>query len=223
VTPDWQIGCKRILISNTWYPMLAREHVELVTDGIAEVRENAIVTADGTVHEVDAIVLATGFHVTDSRTYERIVGKDGRSLAAVWDEHGQQAYKGAAAAGFPNLLFVIGPNCGLGHSSMVYMIESHLNYLASALDTIERRGIATFEVRPEVQRRYNQRLQRHMRRTIWQTGGCASWYLDKHGNNTTLWPSFTFVFRHLTRRFDVEAYETTAAAETATARERVSA
>jgi cation diffusion facilitator CzcD-associated flavoprotein CzcO len=223
VTPDWQIGCKRILISNTWYPMLAREHVELVTDGIAEVRENAIVTADGTVHEVDAIVLATGFHVTDSRTYEWIVGKDGRSLAAVWDEHGQQAYKGAAAAGFPNLLFVIGPNCGLGHSSMVYMIESHLNYLASALDTIERRGIATFEVRPEVQRRYNQRLQRNMRRTIWQTGGCASWYLDKHGNNTTLWPSFTFVFRHLTRRFDVEAYETTAAAETATARERVSA
>jgi hypothetical protein len=106
---------------------------------------------------------------------------------------------------------------------MVYMIESHLNYLASALDTIERRGIATFEVRPEVQRRYNQRLQRHMRRTIWQTGGCASWYLDKHGNNTMLWPSFTFVFRHLTRRFDVEAYETTAAAETATARERVSA
>ena len=210
VTPDWQIGCKRILISNTWYPMLAREHVDLVTDGIAEVRENEIVTTDGTVREVDAIVLATGFHVTDSPTYERIVGNGGRSLAEVWDEQGQQAYKGAAAAGFPNLLFVIGPNCGLGHSSMVYMIESHLNYLASALDAIDRRGIATFEVRPEVQRRYNERLQRHMRRTIWQTGGCASWYLDKHGNNTTLWPSFTFVFRHLTRRFDVAAYETTA-------------
>jgi cation diffusion facilitator CzcD-associated flavoprotein CzcO len=210
VTPDWQIGCKRILISNDWYPMLAREHVELVTDGIAEVRENAIVTADGAVREVDAIVLATGFHVTDSPTYERIVGKDGRSLADVWEEQGQQAYKGAAVAGFPNLLFVIGPNCGLGHSSMVYMIESHLNYLASALDTMDRRGIATFEVRPETQRRYNERLQRHMRRTIWQTGGCASWYLDKHGNNTTLWPSFTFVFRQLTRRFDVGAYETTA-------------
>jgi cation diffusion facilitator CzcD-associated flavoprotein CzcO len=218
VTPDWQIGCKRILISNTWYPMLAREHVDLVTDGIAEVRENSIVTVDGTVREVDAIVLATGFHVTDSPTYERIVGKGGRSLAAVWDEQGQQAYKGAAAAGFPNLLFVIGPNCGLGHSSMVYMIESHLNYLASALDLIDRRSISTFEVRPDVQRRYNERLQRHMRRTIWQTGGCASWYLDKHGNNTALWPSFTFVFRHLTRRFDVEAYEVTTAQP---ARERV--
>jgi cyclohexanone monooxygenase len=208
VTPDWQIGCKRILISNDWYPMLAREHVELVTDGIAEIRENAIVTADGTVREVDAIVLATGFHVTDSPTFERIVGADGRSLAEVWDENGQQAYKGAAVAGFPNLLFVIGPNCGLGHSSMIYMIESHLNYLASALETIEKNDIARFEVRPEVQRAYNAKLQEQMRRTIWQTGGCASWYLDKHGNNTTLWPNFTFVFRQLTRRFDVAAFDT---------------
>ena len=211
VTPDWQIGCKRILISNTWYPMLAQPHVDLVTDGIAEVRENAIVTADGTVREVDAIVLATGFHVTDSPTYERIVGTDGRSLAQVWDEQGQQAYKGAAVAGFPNLLFVVGPNTGLGHSSMVYMIESHLNYLMSALEAMDKRGIATFEVRPEVQRRYNEKLQSHMQRTIWKTGGCASWYLDKHGNNTTLWPSFTFVFRQLTRRFDVAAYDTTIA------------
>jgi cyclohexanone monooxygenase len=210
VTPDWQIGCKRILISNTWYPMLAKSHVDLVTDGIVEVRENAIVTADGTVREVDAIVLATGFHVTDSPTYERIVGKDGRTLAETWDEQGQQAYKGAAVAGFPNLLFVVGPNTGLGHSSMVYMIESHLNYLMSALETMDTKGLATFEVRPEVQRRYNQRLQSHMQRTIWKTGGCASWYLDKHGNNTTLWPSFTFVFRQLTRRFDVAAYDTKA-------------
>ena len=209
VTPDWQLGCKRILISNDWYPMLAREDVDLVTDGIAEVRPNAIVSTDGTVREVDAIVLATGFHVTDSPTYASIVGSDGRTLAEVWDEQGQQAYKGAAVAGFPNLLFVVGPNCGLGHSSMVYMIESHLNYLSSALTTMDRLGIATFEVRPDVQRRYNQRLQRQMRRTIWQTGGCSSWYLDKHGNNTTLWPSFTFAFRHLTRRFDVAAYETT--------------
>ena len=208
VTPDWQLGCKRILISNDWYPVLARDHVGVVTDSIAEIRPNAIVTTDGTVREVDAIVLATGFHVTDSPTYSRIVGKDGRSLAAVWDEQGQQAYKGAAVAGFPNLLFVVGPNCGLGHSSMVYMIESHLNYLSSAIQTMDRLRLATFEVRPDVQRRYNQQLQRQLRRTVWQTGGCASWYLDKHGNNTTLWPSFTFVFRRLTRRFDVAAYDT---------------
>jgi cyclohexanone monooxygenase len=218
VTPNWQIGCKRILISNTWYPMLARDNVDLVTDGIVEIRENAIVTADGTVREVDAIIVATGFHVTDSPTYQRIIGKDGRSLASVWDEQGQQAYKGAAVAGFPNLLFVVGPNTGLGHSSMVYMIESHLNYLSSALQTMERAGLKTFEVRPDVQRKYNENIQKHMGRTIWKTGGCASWYLDKHGNNTTLWPSFTFAFRRITRHFDVPAYDTTRAAQTATAR-----
>ncbi|MGH3026246.1 MAG: flavin-containing monooxygenase, partial [Gaiellaceae bacterium] len=195
VTPDWQIGCKRILISNTWYPMLAQSHVDLVTDGIAEIRGNSIVSTDGTVREVDAIIVATGFHVTDSPTYERIVGRNGRSLASVWDEQGQQAYKGAAVAGFPNLLFVVGPNTGLGHSSMVYMIESHLNYLSSALQTMDRQQLTTFEVRPDVQRAYNDDLQGHMGRTIWKTGGCASWYLDKHGNNTTLWPGVTFAFR----------------------------
>jgi cyclohexanone monooxygenase len=210
VTPDWQIGCKRILLSNDWYPMLARPNVDLVTDGIAEIRENAIVTKNGDVREVDAIVVATGFHVTDSPAFERIFRADGRSLAQLWHEQGQQAYKGATVAGFPNLMFVIGPNTGLGHSSMVYMAESHINYLADALREMDRHGLATFEVRAEAQREYNDKLQRHMNRTIWTTGGCASWYLDEHGNNTTLWPSFTFAFRQITRRFDLAAYRTTA-------------
>jgi cyclohexanone monooxygenase len=210
VTPNWQIGCKRILISNDWYPMLAKQHVDLVTDGIAEIREDAIVSNDGKVREVDAIIVATGFHVTDSPTYEHVIGADGRSLASVWDEQGQQAYKGATVAGFPNMFFVIGPNTGLGHSSMVYMAESHINYVASALREMDRHGLATVEVRADKQREYNEKLQKHMRQTIWTTGGCSSWYLDKHGNNTTLWPSFTFVFRQLTRTFDLAAYRTTA-------------
>ncbi|MEO6884659.1 MAG: NAD(P)/FAD-dependent oxidoreductase [Jatrophihabitantaceae bacterium] len=210
VTPNWQIGCKRILISNQWYPTLAKDHVDLVTDGIREVRKNAIVTTDGTVREVDAIIVATGFHVTDSPTYDNIIGADGRSMGEIWRENGQQAYKGAAVAGFPNLLFVIGPNTGLGHSSMVYMAESHLNYLSSALKQMDSNGLATFEVREDKQRAYNQHLQKQMQQTIWTTGGCASWYLDAHGNNTTLWPSFTFVFRQMTRKFDLAAYRTTA-------------
>ncbi len=209
VTPDWQIGCKRILISNDWYPTLDKEHVELVTGGIAEVRQNAIVTEDGTVREVDAIIVATGFHVTDSPTYDRIVGVGGKSLGQLWREKGQRAYKGASVAGFPNLLFVVGPNTGLGHTSMVYMIESHVNYLASALEAMETHDLETFEVREDRQRAYNENLQKQMRQTIWTTGGCASWYLDAHGNNTTLWPSFTFLFRQLTRRFDLGAYRTT--------------
>jgi cation diffusion facilitator CzcD-associated flavoprotein CzcO len=215
VTPNWQIGCKRILISNTWYPMLAQDNVELVTDGIAEIRGNAILSTDGTVREVDAIIVATGFHVTDSPTYDRIVGVGGRSLGDTWREKGQQAYKGAAVAGFPNMLFVIGPNTGLGHSSMVYMAESHINYLSSALKEMDRHGLATFEVREDKQESFNGKLQDHMESTIWTTGGCASWYLDVHGNNTTLWPSFTFVFRQMTRRFDREAYRTTARSDQA--------
>jgi cation diffusion facilitator CzcD-associated flavoprotein CzcO len=213
VTPNWQIGCKRILISNDWYPTLVKDHVELVTDGIAEIRENAIVTSDGTVRDVDAIVVATGFHVTDSPGWEAIKGADGRSLGQVWREQGQQAYKGAAVAGFPNLLFVVGPNTGLGHSSMIFMIESHLNYLASALNEMDEHGLATFEVRADKQHAYNDNLQQNMKRTIWMTGGCASWYLDSRGMNTTLWPSFTFAFRRLTRRFDLGAYRTTARAD----------
>jgi cation diffusion facilitator CzcD-associated flavoprotein CzcO len=210
VTPDWQIGCKRILISNDWYPTLTRDHVDLVTDGIAEVRENAIVTRDGTVREVDVIIVATGFHVTDSPAYELITGAKGRVLADVWRESGQQAYKGATVAGFPNMMFVIGPNMGLGHSSMIFMAESAINYVSSALRELDRHELATFEVREDVQREYNAMVQNRLRRTIWSTGGCSSWYQDDHGRITTLWPNFTFVFRQLTRRFDLAAYRTTA-------------
>jgi len=218
VTPDFQIGCKRILISNDWYPMLARDNVDLVTDGIAEVRANSIVSTDGTVREVDAIVVATGFYVTDSPTYDRIVGVGGQSLGELWRNKGQQAYKGATVTGFPNLFFIVGPNTGLGHSSMVFMIESHINYMSSALKEMDRHSLATVEVREERQQSYNARLQKAMKKTIWTTGGCASWYLDAHGNNTTLWPSFTFTFRQMTRRFDRDAYRTTARSDRAASR-----
>jgi cyclohexanone monooxygenase len=187
--------------------------VDLVTDGIAEVRPNAVVAADGTVREVDAIVVATGFHVTDSPAYDLITGLDGKVLGDVWRKQGQQAYKGATVTGFPNMVFLIGPNMGLGHSSMVYMAESAINYLLAAVATMDEHDLATFEVRDEAQREYNATLQARMRHTIWTTGGCSSWYLDKHGNNTTLWPGFTFAFRAITRRFDLTAYRTTARAD----------
>ena len=144
----------------------------------------------------------------------------------MFDDEGMQAYKGASVAGFPNLLFLVGPNTGLGHTSMVYMIESHLNYLSSALQTMHREGIATFDVKREVQQAYNKSLQQRMSKTIWTTGGCASWYLDKHGNNTTLWPRFTFTFRRLTRSFDPADYTVTRSTDsgrTAVAEEGISA
>ena len=210
VTPTFQIGCKRILISNDWYPMLERDNVSLVTDGITAVRGNAVVTADGREREVDAIVMATGFHVTDSPAFNKIKGADGRTLGEVWRQDGMQAYKGSTIAGFPNLFDLVGPNTGLGHNSMVLMIESQLNYLMDGLRTIDEHGLATIEVRQDAQRAYNAKLQRRMARTIWNTGGCSSWYLDAQGRNTTLWPGFTFTFRQRTRRFDADAYISTA-------------
>ncbi|MCK8671864.1 NAD(P)/FAD-dependent oxidoreductase [Rhodococcus sp. HM1] len=213
VTPNFRIGCKRMLISNNYYPALTRPNVDLVTDGIAEVRPDAVVTRDGTVRKVDAIVVATGFHVTDSPTFAGIVGKDGRSLAEVFDETGMQGYKGSAVAGFPNLFFLVGPNTGLGHTSMVYMIESQLNYVVDAVETLDRHRIGTIEVRQEAQDEYNRKLQAALKNSVWNNGGCASWYLDKHGNNTTLWPGFTFEFRRLTKKFDLDAYRGVAAAD----------
>ncbi|MFI6366435.1 flavin-containing monooxygenase [Nocardia sp. NPDC050630] len=209
VTPDFRIGCKRMLISNDYYPALSRANVDVVTDGIAEIRANSIVTTDGTEREIDALIVATGFHVTDSPTYNAISGKDGRTLAEVFDEIGQQGYKGSAVANFPNMFFLLGPNVGLGHTSMVYMIESQINYIADALATVDRLGLRTVEVKRAVQDSYNEDLQGKLVKSVWNTGGCASWYLDKHGNNTTLWPDFTFEFRRITKNFDVSAYETT--------------
>ena len=214
VTPTFQIGCKRILLSNDWYPMLERDNVSLVTDGIVSVRGNSIVTTDGVAREVDAIVLATGFHVTDSPTFDKIKGADGRTLGEVWRQDGMQAYKGSTVPGFPNMFFLVGPNTGLGHNSMVLMIESQLNYLMDALRTMDDWHLATVEVRPDAHATYNSDLQRRMERTIWTTGGCASWYLDARGRNTTLWPGFTFTFRQRTRRFDPDAYASTSAGDT---------
>lgn len=215
LTPPYDIGCKRILISDDWYPALQRGNVDLVTDGVREIGRHAIVGSDGTVREVDAIVLATGFRVTDSPAAELITGADGRTLADVWRASGQQAYKGTTVSGFPNCFLLIGPNTGLGHTSMIYMIESQVAYVLGALTTMDRQGLATVEVRPDTQERYNAWIQRRMAHTVWTTG-CASWYLDVNGRNTTLWPSFTFRFRAMTRRFDVAAYRTAPATSRST-------
>ncbi|MGL4304917.1 MAG: flavin-containing monooxygenase [Mycobacteriaceae bacterium] len=209
LTPNWGIGCKRMLISNNYFPAISQKHVNLVTDGIKEVRSNGIVSNDGTVREIDALVIATGFHVTDSPTFEHIFGKDGRSLTETWGDAGMQAYKGTTIANFPNMFFLVGPNVGLGHTSMIHMIESQINYVLSALKTIKKFNLATVEVRKDTQDEYNRSLQKKLSTSVWMNGGCASWYLDSHGNNTTLWPGFTFNFRKITKNFDLAAYQST--------------
>jgi cation diffusion facilitator CzcD-associated flavoprotein CzcO len=206
VTPSYTIGCKRILISNDYFASLDRPNVDVITSGLNEVRGNVVVGADGTEREVDTIILGTGFYVTDSPMAERVRGADGRSLAEHW-EGSMQAHRGTTVAGFPNYFHLVGPNTGLGHNSIVFMIESQLNYVVDALATMRRQGAHSCAVDAGAQARYNERVQQAMQGTVWTAGGCASWYIDKHGRNTTLWPGFTFKFRELTKSFDRDHYE----------------
>jgi hypothetical protein len=154
---------------------------------------------------VDAIVLGTGFRIHDHPMYERVRGREGGTLAEAW-AGSPQAYLGTTVTGFPNLFFLVGPNTGLGHNSIVFMIESQLEYVFGALHAMRERDAATLEVRPEVQAGYNAELQRRSQGTVWTEGGCASWYLDRNGRNATLWPGFSWSFRQATRRFDPESY-----------------
>ncbi len=210
LTPTFQIGCKRILISNTYYPALAAENVEVVSDGIDRITEHGVVTHDGRERPVDVLVVATGFFATELPIAARVSGREGRTLAETWDEGGMAAYKGTTVPGFPNLFMLVGPNTGLGHSSMVFMIESQVAYLRDALRTMDAHRYGAIEPKPAAARAWNRDLQRRMRRTVWSTGGCASWYLDRHGRNTVLWPRTTAAFRHLLSRFDVAAYDVSA-------------
>jgi cation diffusion facilitator CzcD-associated flavoprotein CzcO len=206
LTPDYTIGCKRILISNDYYPAVSKPNVRLETEGIREVRERSIVTADGREIEVDVIVLGTGFKIRDMPAAHRVRGRDGRTLAEAWNGS-MEAYLGTAIAGFPNLFMLVGPNTGLGHNSIVFMIESQVEYVLGALRTMQAGALSSIDVRREVQDAYNAELQENLKDTVWSTGGCASWYLDDTGRNTTLWPGSTWPFRRRTRRFDPAAYE----------------
>jgi cation diffusion facilitator CzcD-associated flavoprotein CzcO len=206
LTPDYTIGCKRILLSNTYYPALAQPNTEVVTSALTEVRGSTVVTADGTERDVDAIIFGTGFHVTDMPIGDRIIGSDGRSLSEHW-KNGMAALRGCTVDGFPNLVFIVGPNTGLGNSSMILMIESSLNYMADYLKTLERTGAAALDAKPAAVAAWNEEMQRRVSRTVWNTGGCQSWYLDANGRNTTAWPGTTAEFRRATRQLRLSEYE----------------
>jgi cation diffusion facilitator CzcD-associated flavoprotein CzcO len=212
LTPDYTIGCKRILISSDYYSALSQDNADVVTSAISEIRPHSVVTADGVEREYDTIIFATGFEVTPPPVAERVRGRGGRTLGEVWRDTGMRAYKGTTVAGFPNLFFLVGPNTGLGHNSIVYVIEAQLQYVLEALRTMRQRAIAEVEPRAEAQDAYNRRIQAKLEGTVWNAGGCASWYLDDAGRNTTLWPTYTFPLKRMLERFDVAAYETREAA-----------
>jgi cation diffusion facilitator CzcD-associated flavoprotein CzcO len=205
LSPSYAMGCKRILPTNDYYPALQRPNVELVTVPIQEVTPEGILTKDGATRGFDAVVLATGFRVAEHVAPFEIEGRDGRSLNAEWRDNAE-AYLGTTVSGYPNLFFLIGPNTGLGHNSMIVMIEAQIAYICNAIETIRREGVKLVDVRPGAQTRYNARIHARLANTVWASG-CKSWYQTRSGKNTTLWPGFTFDFRRRTRRFDLGAYE----------------
>lgn len=209
LTPDFRLGCKRVLFADDYYATLCQPNVELVTDPIAEIRPRSVVTRDGKERPVDVIVYATGFEAAEVSAPYALAGRGGLDLDDAWKAAGGiQAYLGTTVSGFPNFFLIEGPNTGLGHSSMILMIESQVAYILDAIRTMRRDGLKSVEVLPETQARYNEKIQQRLARTVWNTGGCVSWYLTRAGKNTTAWPGFTWEFRLRTRRFDVKRYAT---------------
>ncbi|MEU8250849.1 NAD(P)/FAD-dependent oxidoreductase [Nonomuraea sp. NPDC048916] len=206
LTPGYTIGCKRILISSDYYPALTRDNVELVTDGVSEIRRHSIVDVSGAEHETDVIVYGTGFKVTESLQDQRIVGRNGVKIQEAWQD-GIETYYGIGTAGFPNLFFLLGPNTGLGHNSVVFMIESQIRYVIDCLRLLSRTRARALDVRPEAQRAFGRRLLERLDPLVWNSGGCDSWYLDEQGVNRTIWPGFTFEYWARTRKVKPGAYE----------------
>jgi cation diffusion facilitator CzcD-associated flavoprotein CzcO len=207
LTPSYAMGCKRVLIANDFYPALDRDNVHLVTDGVAEVRPRAVVDTAGVEREVDAIIFGTGFHVTDAFDYLDVIGRDGRHLGKQWRTNGIGTHLGLTVAGFPNLFFLLGPNTGLGHNSVVFMIESQIRYVAAAISLAERHKAGAIEVRQDVQDAFQAELERKLANGIWTTGGCTSWYLDAQGVNRTIWPGFTWRYWMRTRTVNPDHFE----------------
>ena len=215
MTPSYRMGCKRVLTSRDYLPAFNRDNVHLVASGVTSVRRRGVVDGDGVEHEADVVVYGTGFHVVDAFQYLNVTGVGGQDLALGFADHGVETYLGINVHGFPNWFFLLGPNTGLGHNSVVFMIEPQVAYAMRLLEEMDRRGAGAVDVRPEAQRVFNASIQSRLARGIWSTGGCRSWYLDVKGVNRAIWPGFTWRYWLETRRVDTAAYDWVPAARVA--------
>lgn len=205
LTPDFSIGCKRILLTSKWLPALVRPDVTLVPDAASAVTPTGLVAEDGSEIPVDVIIFGTGFQPTEPPISRVVTGADGRTLAEHWGGS-PRAHNGVTVAGFPNLFLLYGPNTNLGHSSIVYMLESQAEHVARLLDLSDNAWNRTIEVRPEAQAEYADRMDRELAGTVWNEGGCSSWYFDLSGRNSLQWPTFTFRYREQLRDIDPATY-----------------
>ena len=197
VTPNYRMGCKRILVSDDYYPALTRENVAVETGRVEKITPEGVVTEDGTLYEADVIVLCTGFRATDNPWSGCVRGRTGETLEEAWRGN-EEAYLGTLVHGFPNFFMIAGPNTGIGHTSFVFMIESQVRYIMACLKHAGRERLAQLEVRREVQDAFNEDIQRRMKRTVWASG-CKSWYMNAQGKVSVLWPGFTVLFWWMTR------------------------
>jgi cation diffusion facilitator CzcD-associated flavoprotein CzcO len=206
LTPNYTQGCKRILFSNDYYPALTRSNVELIAAEAKGLTQQGIVGDDGVERKVDVIICATGFNVKDPPYAHYIFGKEGQSLANAW-AGSPKTLAGTTVNGFPNLFLLNGPNVGLAHTSVIFMIETQVEHAPSAIRYADRNGRAIVEPRADAQARFTSWIDRQMRGTVWTTGGCKSWYLDGTGRNSALWPSYTFTFRNRVAKARQADYE----------------
>ncbi len=205
LTPSYKLGCKRVLISNNYYPALVKPNVEVVTAGVKEVRAGSVVDGEGNERPVDALIFGTGFHVTDFPNAQMIVGRGGRNLGDEW-QGSPKAFIGTTMAGYPNMFGLLGPNTGLGHSSVILMMEAQMDQIVKVLEHVRVAGYKTLDVRPEVQERFNQWIQAKSAGTVWVSGGCKSWYQDPSGRNSAIWPASVPSFQRRMRRFATSDY-----------------
>jgi len=207
LTPDYRIGCKRILSSNDWYPALARDNVSIVPNGVASIDGSQIKAADGTETQTDILVWGTGFHVTDATDGLDITGTDDLTLRDAW-ANGMQANLGTAIAGFPNFFILLGPHTGLGHNSVVLMIEAQVAHVGRVLAEMARDGLTVITPDAAKQAAFTQEMQDRHTESVWQVGGCTSWYQDAAGRNTTLWPGTVGEYQKRMAQSGLEQYVT---------------
>lgn len=205
LTPDYPLGCKRILLSNDYFPALAQPHVNVECEGIDRITAEGITTRDGTQHPADVIIYGTGFRATEFLSPIDITGRNGLSLNRAWQE-GAEAYLGITVHGFPSLFMLYGPNTNLGHSSIIYMLESQIHYVLECLRVMREKSLPSLEVRADIQASFNASLQKQIRNTVWEKG-CTSWYKTDAGKNTNNWPGFTFRYRAYTREINLNDYQ----------------
>ena len=206
LTPRYGVGCKRLLLSDDYYPAMTQRNVALVTSAIERITPHGVVTADGRTYEVDVIVLATGFRVTDWLLAPVICGRNGQTLADAW-QGSPKAYMGTTVAGFPNLFTLLGPNTGLGHSSVLMIAEAQIAHVMQVLTLTDSRGAACAEPTARAQAQFVEWLDRSLATTVWNRGGCKSWYLDGTGRNSALWPFGVGKFRRTVARVRPGDYE----------------